>query len=195
MRRSKSTERNIHIVRSGENLGLIAQRYRCSVYNLRSWNNLRGNTIYPGQKLVVYAPGYSGTTSTTSKSNASADISNRDKDYHIVRNGENLGLIANKYKCSVSDLKAWNNLSGNLIQPNQKLIVYAPKAESTKVSANADTKSNKSYVYHTVRKGDTLWDIAKLYEGVSVDEIKKLNDIHNSKKLKPGQKIKVAVKS
>ncbi|MCB0806900.1 MAG: LysM peptidoglycan-binding domain-containing protein [Bacteroidales bacterium] len=191
----KAQERNIHIVRSGENLGLIAQRYRCSVYNLRSWNNLRGNTIYPGQKLVVYAPGYSGTTSTTSKSNASADISNRDKDYHIVRNGENLGLIANKYKCSVSDLKAWNNLSGNLIQPNQKLIVYAPKAESTKVSANADTKSNKSYVYHTVRKGDTLWDIAKLYEGVSVDEIKKLNDIHNSKKLKPGQKIKVAVKS
>jgi membrane-bound lytic murein transglycosylase D len=46
-----------------------------------------------------------------------------------------------------------------------------------------------------VRQGDTLWDIAKLYDGVSVDQIKTLNNINNSKKLKPGQKLKVAVKS
>jgi membrane-bound lytic murein transglycosylase D len=186
----KAKERNIHVVRSGENLGLIAQRYRCSVSNLKSWNNLRSNTIYPGQKLVVYAPGYSGNK-TTQAATKSTDISDRNQDYHIVRSGENLGLIAQKYKCSVSDLKKWNNLSGNTIQPNQKLLVYAPKKAPSVSDSN--TGSN-TYVYHTVKKGDTLWDIAKLYDGVTVDQIKKLNNIHNTKRLKPGQKLKVGYK-
>lgn len=186
----KAKERNIHVVRSGENLGLIAQRYRCSVRNLKSWNNLRSNTIYPGQKLVVYAPGYTGSR-TTATSTKSTDISNRSQDYHIVRNGENLGLIAQKYKCSVSDLRKWNKLSGNTIHPNQKLLVYAPKkAPSTTIS----NSGGSSYVYYTVRKGDTLWDIAKLYDGVTVDQIKKLNNIRNTKRLKPGQKLKVGYK-
>ncbi len=195
----KAKERNIHIVRYGENLGLIAQKYRCSVRNLRSWNNLRGNTIYPGQKLVVYGPGYSGKkVATASKSSSTTtkptDISNRDKNYHTVKNGENLGLIAQKYKCNVNDLKKWNNLKGNTIQPNQKLLVYKPKKEKTKQEISYNNNLPGKYVYHTVKKGDTLWDIAKLYEGVSVDQIRKLNNIKNSKKLKPGQKLKVSEK-
>ncbi len=193
----KAEERNIHIVRNGENLGLIAQKYRCSVSSLRSWNNLRGNTIYPGQKLVVFAPGYIGEkTASTSKSSSptakATDISGRDKNYHIVQSGENLGLIAQKYNCNVTDLKNWNNLSGNTIQPKQKLLVYKPKEKEQEIAY--DNNLPEKYVYHTVKKGDTLWDIAKLYEGVSVDEIRKLNNIQNSKKLKPGQKLKVSTK-
>jgi membrane-bound lytic murein transglycosylase D len=195
----KAQERNIHVVRSGENLGLIAQRYRCSVNNLKSWNNLRSNTIYPGQKLVVYAPGYSASTSkstsTPSSSDKPKDVSNLEQGYHTVKNGENLGLIAKKYNCSVTDLKSWNKLSGNTIQPNQKLIVYAPAAVSnSSTGSSSSNKVSSSYVYHTVKKGDTLWDIAKLYDGVTVDQIKKLNNISNSKRLKPGQKIKVGYK-
>lgn len=185
----KAEERNIHIVRSGENLGLIAQKYRCSVNSLKSWNNLRSNTIYPGQKLVVYAPGYASKSS--SSSSKKKDVSGLSKDYHIVQNDENLGLIAKKYNCSVSDLKSWNNLKGNTIHPKQKLIVYAPKK---KVVVASTANSTNDYIYHTVRKGDTLWDIANLYDGVSVDQIKKLNNIRNTKKLKPGQKLKVGYK-
>lgn len=195
----KAKERNIHIVRNGENLGLIAQKYRCSVRSLKSWNNLRSNTIYPGQKLVVFAPGYAGkkvaaTTHSSSAKTNPTDISGRNQNYHTVKNGENLGLIAQKYKCSVSDLKSWNKLSGNTIRPNQKLLVYEPKKDDTKQEISYNNKLPEKYVYHTVKKGDTLWDIAKLYEGVSVDQIRKLNHIQNSKKLKPGQKLKVSTK-
>ena len=204
----KASEQNIHIVRSGENLGLIAQKYRCSVNNLKSWNNLRNNTIYPGQKLVVFAPGYSSantssskSTTTTSKTStntsatasATADknINNMDKNYHVVKNGENLGLIAAKFKCSVEDLKTWNNLKSNTIQPSQKLIVYEPKAEVANNEKESGNIQDGEYVYHTVRSGDTLWDIAKLYDGVTVEQIKQLNNISNSKRLKLGQKLKV----
>jgi membrane-bound lytic murein transglycosylase D len=189
----KAEERNIHVVRSGENLGSIAQKYRCSVNNLKSWNNLRSNTIYPGQKLILFAPAV--TTSKSSVSSEPTDINAREKGYHQVRTGENLGLIAQKYKCSVEDIKKWNNLNNNTIQPGQKILVYEPKQDKEIATSPAKNIQEGNYIYYTVRQGDTLWDIAKLYDGVSVDQIKTLNNINNSKKLKPGQKLKVAVKS
>jgi membrane-bound lytic murein transglycosylase D len=186
----KAQERTVHVVRSGENLGLIAKRYHVYISQLKAWNGLRGSTIYPGQRLIVYPSAkydprkYQQKTASTKKSTKGLD-----KQTHTVKYGENLGLIANKYNCSVSDLKSWNNLRGNTIQPNQKLIVYKPKEQTTA----QETGGDKKYLYHTIRPGDTLWDIAKLYDGVTVSQIKKLNNISNARKLKPGQKIKVAV--
>ncbi len=177
----KAKSRNFHIVRSGENLGVIAKRYRCYISQLKRWNNLRGNTIFPGQKLIVYGSAYSSGKQKSSK----APVKRSTKGTaHIVKNGENLALIAKKYNCSVTDLKEWNNLRNSKIFPKQKLIVYKPVSSSS--------KSGK-YVYHTIRKGDTLWDIAKEYDGVTVEQIKRLNSIRNYRRLKPGQKIKIAV--
>jgi len=179
----KAKDRNIHIVRSGENLGLIARKYHVYVSQIRSWNNLRGNTIYPGQRLVIYGAGsshyYAKSKTPVVRSSA--------KSTHTVKSGENLALIAKKYKCTVTDLKEWNNLRSSKIYPKQKLIVYKP-AEKT-----PSTIKDGKYVYHVIRKGDTLWDIAKEYDGVTVEQIKRLNNIRNTHRLKPGQKIKIAV--
>jgi len=179
----KAGNRNIHIVRSGESLGLIAKKYHVYVSQIKRWNHLRGNTIYPGQKLVLF--GYSGKGSASSRSVPVKRSSS--KSYHYVKRGENLGLIAKKYKCSVTDLKEWNGLRSNTIRPGQKLYVYKPETKS-----KTTVKSGK-YLYHVVQKGDTLWDIAKEYDGVTVDQIKRLNNIRNTHRLKPGQKIKIAV--
>jgi len=172
----KAESRRVHIIRSGENLGSIAHKYHTSVSKLRRWNKIRGSMIYPGQKLVVYSPGYIAPSNK---------ISNKSTNgIHKVRNGETLGIIARKYHLKVSDLKKWNNLRGSMIRVNQKLIVKAPKSDS-----------DVDYVLHTVRSGDTLWDIAKKYKGVSVNQIKKLNNIKSSKNLKVGQKLKISLKS
>lgn len=183
----KAHDRTIHIVRSGENLGVIAKRYHCYISQLKAWNNLRGSTIYPGQRLVVYpsAPYRSQSTTTTVKKSTANLVQGK----HTVKYGESLGAIANKYNCTVADLKAWNNLKGNTIHPNQQLNVYKPKESIIAASVNSSTR----YLYHTVKKGDTLWDIAKEYDGVTVSQIKALNNITNAKRLKPGQKIKVSI--
>jgi membrane-bound lytic murein transglycosylase D len=181
----KAKDRNIHYVRSGESLGLIAKRYHVYVSQIKQWNGLRSNTIYPGQKLVLFG---AGSSKYYQKSKAPVQRS-ASRSTHTVRSGENLGLIARKYKCTTTDLKEWNNLKSSKIYPNQKLIVYKP-AEKSKASV----KDGK-YLYHIVRKGDTLWDIAKEYDGVTVDQIKRLNHIRNSKRLQPGQKIKIAIVS
>jgi len=181
----KAKDRNIHYVRSGESLGLIAKRYHVYVSQIKQWNGLRSNTIYPGQKLVLFG---AGSSKYYQKSKTPVQRSSA-KSTHIVKSGENLGLIAKKYKCTTTDLKEWNNLKNSKIYPKQKLIVYKPAAKS-----KASVKEGK-YLYHIVRKGDTLWDIAKEYDGVTVDQIKRLNNIRNSKRLQPGQKIKIAVVS
>lgn len=173
----KAKDRSIHVVRSGENLGLIAKRYRCYVSQLKRWNNLRSNTIFPGQKLIVYGDAVRNASNTPTQRST-------DKSYHIVRRGESLGIIANRYKCSIYDLKEWNNLRKSTIYPNQKLLVYKPETVVDK-----DAK----FLYHTIKKGDTLWDIARSYDGVTVEQIKRLNNIRNSKRLTPGKRIKVAV--
>ncbi|HZK08874.1 MAG TPA: LysM peptidoglycan-binding domain-containing protein [Bacteroidales bacterium] len=188
-------QRQVHVVRSGENLSTIANRYRCSVSSLRSWNNLRGNTIHPGQKLIVHAGADAPSAASAAAPAAQREVTAKaeNKTYHTVKSGENLGLIAKKYKCSTTDLRKWNNLKSNTIQPRQKLLVSQPVAANSG-SKSTTSDSNSDYIIYTVKQGDTLWDIAKQYEGVTVEQIKQLNNITNTKSLRPGQKLKVLVK-
>ena len=67
--------------------------------------------------------------------------------------------------------------------------------EPTKSSNKTSDTGTGDYIYHTVRRGDTLWDIAKLYPGVSSGDIERLNPGVNSKNLKLGQKLKIQKRS
>jgi membrane-bound lytic murein transglycosylase D len=182
-------EQQYHRVRSGENLGLIARRYSVTVNDLRRWNNMSGNTIHPGQRLIVYpGSGYQAPTAAASGSTVSGAT------YHTVRSGENLGSIANRYKVSVTDIRRWNNLNSNTIHPNQKLIVSNPATGQASASTSGSSDQNLKFVYYTVQQGDTLWDIARKYEGVTTDQIKEWNNINNANRLRPGQKLKIGIK-
>jgi membrane-bound lytic murein transglycosylase D len=123
--------------------------------------------------------------------------SGSQKITYKVKDGDVLGSIAIKYKVSVAQLRNWNDLRGNTIRIGQNLTVYVPK-NSTQVTAQnqvpppADGDSN--YIYHKVQQGDTLWDIAKLYPGVSPSDIKQANNL-TTDKLTPGQVLKIKPKS
>lgn len=123
--------------------------------------------------------------------------SGRELTYHVVKSGEYLGLIAQKYKCSVSDLKKWNYLKSNNLRTGKKLRVYKKVPKGSGSSSVAQKTSPKevsrsgTYDYYTIRKGDTLWDVAQRYKGVSVDDLKGANSHLNFKNLKTGTKIKI----
>ena len=172
----KAKSRRLHIVRRGENLGYIAQKYHISVSRLKAWNNLRSSRIYPGQKLVVYSRGYA-SSSTGSSVQKSGD------GVHRVRKGETLGEIAKAYGISVSQLKSWNNIRGNLIRVNQRLYVENPSSQTA--------SSGENVTYYKVKAGDTLYEIAKKFDGVTVNQLKKLNNIYNSRRLKAGQRLRI----
>ena len=109
---------------------------------------------------------------------------------HRVKKGEYLGRIANQYHTTIGRIKNWNNLSSTNLRIGQKLIIYV-NPDSAPQSTQASTKRNsKGETIYTVKSGDTLWDIARKYSGVSVAQIEQLNKI-TYRDLKPGLTLKI----
>ncbi len=174
------SDRSVHIVKKGETLSVIARKYHVGVKQLKSWNNLKSDNLRIGQKLIVYSSG----APMAQAGNPKPVERSTTQTVHVVKSGETLGKIAQKYKCSVTDLKKWNNLKSNTIKIGQKLKVYPPEKQST--SSQNTASGNTVY---TVKSGDNLTKIAKQYN-VSVDYIKKKNNL-KSNDLKVGQKLKL----
>jgi LysM repeat protein len=112
---SSSTKYSYHTIRSGENLGVIAEKYGMGLSELQRLNGIRGSTIYAGQKLkVIDRKGVSKSNQTSEKSSSSSKT-------HKVRSGDSLYGIALKYHTTVDGIKKANNLKDDLIHPGQIL--------------------------------------------------------------------------
>jgi len=95
---------NYYIVQKGDNLWSIAQKHSMTVTKLKEINGLKSNIIYPQQWLKLLPTGNSNTV-------------------YIVKPGDNLWIIGKKFNVSLMTLKQLNNLSGNIIYPNQRLLL------------------------------------------------------------------------
>jgi membrane-bound lytic murein transglycosylase D len=126
--------------------------------------------------------------------NTAGSTYGRDKVVHTVRSGEVLGLIAAKYKVGLADLKTWNNLTGNMIRVNQKLVIWVNNEyyqhASSRPSENTTQEPQPipSSKVHMVQPGDSLWKISRQYQGLSIEKIKELNNL-KSNTIVPGQKL------
>ena len=116
--------------------------------------------------------------------------------YHRVRPGDTLGGIADKYNISVAALKSTNKMRSTVIHPGQDLLIAAaPRAGDTNFSApyeavEAAPARRIASGKHRVRRGDTLWSIAKTH-GISVDRLAAMNGLKRSGTLTVGQTLKI----
>jgi len=115
-----------------------------------------------------------------------------DKQTHKVRRGETLNAIASRYKCTVGELCEWNSIRGSMIKEGQQLVLYTAtaKVNAQKAPQSDSTAASSGPKFHVVQPGDTLWDIAKR-NGLSVQELKELNNMDNQQQLKIGEKLKI----
>lgn len=155
---------NYYIVKKGDSLWSIANKYGLSVEQLKEMNNLSSNMLSIGQKLLI---------------NDGTDIDNVNDNYYIVKAGDTLYSIANKYGLTVDELKKINNLSTNNLGIGQKLLI------------KKDNNLDSNYDVYVVKSGDTLWGIANKY-GITVDKLKEINNL-NKDILSIGQKLLVPV--
>ena len=123
-----------------------------------------------------------------SKENANIPkyIEQPDRIRYRVKSGDYLGKIAERYGVGVSQIKRWNELTSDNLKVGQRLTIYPTKPI---VAENTSRKDNGSL--YIVKKGDSLWSISQNFPGVSIQNIKKWNDI-SSNNLKPGMKLKVS---
>jgi len=150
-------DREWYVVRRGDNLTDIAKKHDLSLALLKQINGLRGSTIQPGQRLKLRPTPL-------------------DEAVHIVRSGESLSEIAQRYGLPLAQLKSINGLSGDRISVGQKLrLKQAGKA------------------VHIVENGDALWEIARAY-GITVAEIRDINGLTSSR-IYPGQELQLTGKA
>ena len=147
-----------YIVKKGDSLWSISSKNNTTVDNIKRLNNLSSNSLQIGQILKLTE----GSKEDTPKGNT-----------YIVKKGDSLWLIANRYNTTVEKLKKANGLTSNNLSIGQVLTI--PEEESSPVNQ----------ITYTVKKGDSLWLIANKYD-TTVDKIKSTNNL-TSNSLSIGQ--------
>ena len=170
-------------VRHRETIGQIASKFGVRVSDIRKWNHLADNRIVAGKVLRIMSEDRANSYGdNTVKTPATVNI-------YKVKSGETLGQIADKYKVSVSSLKKWNKIHRSTLMKGQKLKIYSDFASKEKPARVAKGKraSAKTANVHVIRKGESLFTIAKKYQ-TTTQALAQRNNIEGSK-IKPGQKI------
>ena len=142
-------EENVYIVQKGDTLYSVAMANNTTVDELKKANNLTSNILSTGQLLKIPSALLPEST-------------------YIVKKGDSLYSIANKYNTTVDELKRINNLTSNILSIGQVL-----KLPSDKVS---DIEKEENTISYTVQKGDSLYSIARKYS-TTIDKIKDLNNL------------------
>ena len=119
------------------------------------------------------------------KLTASRTENGKELLYYMVKPGDGLGIIASRHGVKQEDLKIWNNLSSGMIHPGQRLKIWVNPTGVAKYSPIAGSRPPEVYI---VQSGDSLWDISKKFEGLTIDKIKQLNHLPDSN-IRPGQKL------
>ncbi len=178
-------------VRRGDNMRSVARRLGVSPATIMKSNGLRSQRLRVGQTLRVNVPIVTRqtTTSRPTTTRSTPDTPVASTKFYVVRKGDTLYSIANRYGITASALRNANNISGNNISVGQRLTINAsgtptkrhvvleevPERVQKQVSKRPLAKK-KTY---KVRKGDTLFSIASS-ANMSVNQLKKLNGIRNN---------------
>ena len=137
------------------------------------------------------------------------DGADGERIVYRVQSGDYLGRIASRHRCTVAQIKRWNNLTSNNIRVGQRLVIYrggsAPASASSSSSKSSTASksassapavtasANGEYLVYTIQSGDSFYSIAKNYPGISANDIMNFNGLSSSK-IKPGMKIKIPKK-
>ena len=149
---------NIYTAQSGDTLYSIASAYGISVQELKELNNLTSNNLYIGQQLLV------PSTDISIPEEPSLPPPSQDYQIYVVQKGDSLWSISRKFNITISEIMELNNLKDIDLQVGDELKVPIPE---------------QSKNIYTVKKGDTLWSIAR-ENNISVSELKEANNLETN---------------
>ncbi|WP_338489620.1 LysM peptidoglycan-binding domain-containing protein [Ruoffia tabacinasalis] len=186
-------QQTTHTVEAGEYLYNIAPQYDVTVDELIEWNNLSSNDLQIGDQLIVQSPNEEAIEEETS-SEITDETTNKETDnivdetqtvqptsenghYYVVKPGDYLYKIANRFGMTTEDLIEANNLVSNNLQIGDVLFIPSDSAEDDdEDNGNEETPSE---TYYTVQAGDYLYKIAQQF-GTTVEAIKDVNGLTNN---------------
>lgn len=168
----------VYTVKKGDSLYNIAKVYGTTVNDIIQMNQLKSNVLSIGQKLTIPE---SGATVTTKPSFIT----------YVVKKGDSLYSIAKQYGTTVSAIQKDNGLKDNTLSIGQSLHIRTTPTSGVEVLEcyGEDSSPVVSETTYVVKKGDSLYQIAKKYN-TTVDSIKKKNNLVTNA-LSIGQVLKI----
>ncbi|MDN3585432.1 LysM peptidoglycan-binding domain-containing protein [Pedobacter aquatilis] len=206
---AETTSKNVseHVVVAKDNLNMLAEKYGTTINELKSINNLSTINLRIGQVLKIpvkngETPAPVNNTSVAKKETSATppeqvNTTAETLIEHEVKPKEFLGKIAEKYGTTVEDIRKANNLSGNNLRIGQKLKIPATKnIDENKVVTTAETSTAQTTPAtkdavgtHTVKQGESIFNIAKQYS-ITAYQIRKTNNLEDNN-LSTGQVLKI----
>jgi membrane-bound lytic murein transglycosylase D len=184
---NSTTKNNIYKykVKRGDNLSEISEKFGVTVQQVKKWNNISGDNIAAGKTLKIY----NSTTSSSYGDNTTKNSSN--VNYYKIKPGDSIGGIAEKYGVKVSEIRNWNNISGNKILAGSTLKIYSDAnvndIPNETIKTTKNIKSNQQS--YTVKSGDSLYSIAAK-NNTTVAKLKSINNL-TTNNIKSGQKLRL----
>jgi len=186
-----------YTIKSGDSLGIIAQRFGTQVSVLKTANQLKNNRIRAGRTLIIPSASmpadyysHSASQRLSQKQNKARGRGNSRTTYR-VKAGDSLWLIAKRYSVNVKALARWNGIAPrDTLKLGQTLVIWT-KATKNK-SAAAQAKDTTRKLHYSVRQGDSLGHIAHKFS-VRVNDIVRWNNIDSKRHLQPGQRLRLYV--
>ncbi len=143
-----------YTVKKSESLLDIADLFHVRVADVRNWNNIPYTEIIKiGQQLTLYVSeeqkdfyaSLDNQSSSEKKTLTSTEnvIPQKSTIYHLVKRGENLYSIANKYGTTIENIKDWNNLRSNKILKGIKLKIYSNNLRNVANNTNSLNKTER----------------------------------------------------
>jgi membrane-bound lytic murein transglycosylase D len=172
-----------HRIRRGETLNSIAGKYNVTITSLREWNDLSGNKIYAGTNLKIYTD----KSSTNYSSNDNVTPTKTSIFRYRVKKGDTISGLAEKFGVNTAMIKKWNNLSSNKLIAGKTIKIYTN--EKTSSLGDNTTKTSSNVIYHKIKSGETLGQIAEQYR-VSSSNIRKWNGL-KSNRILSGKTLKI----
>ena len=182
-------------VAKGDTVTTVAKRHNTSANELRELNGLAsGDRLVVGSELRVPSSNYA----MPEKATRAAMLVDRPRTatgrrgtrggIHVVRRGDTLSSIARRLGTSTQSLARLNNMDiSDKLRAGQRLVV-ATRGRSSSAGSAAAVSGDGKRVTYTVRRGDTLYSIARVLQ-VTVSELLGWNGMSKRSVIKPGQRL------
>lgn len=229
-KRSGSAE--VHVVQPGEDMYEISQMYGIKLKHLYKKNRIEeGEQPAPGEKIYmqekrdkdeplklakptelapkqeVKKPDFvNPNQNPPSKETPATEENNSKPEFHVVKAGDNIYRIAEKYQVLEEDLLKWNHLEMFSLQPGQKIYLTKEAADRNLVKppvppkvqtpptpekkSDPAPKSGSTVKWHTVKAGETVYRICTTY-GITAEQLAKWNNLKGNN-IYEGQTLKVS---
>jgi len=191
-------------IKSGDNLGVIANKFNTRVDLIQQVNNIKGNQIRAGKHLLIPVAAKSLDSYVFSQEQRIAKKQNRPqkgrKLVHTVKSGDNLWDIGRKYKVNSKSIAKWNGFAPrDTLKLGQKLVIWQKSNTKSNKSNYANSKTGNRVenaimrnITYKVRRGDSFARIADKFN-VRISDIERWNNLDRKKYLQPGQRLKLSV--